>query len=69
MYGATMRIVGGHLIHLFGVRSEYLAVMEAIFAFSRQNFGRWARNPDSVRAEIVVARGVDCAVCVDGRRC
>ena len=39
-YGETMRIAGGHLIHLFGVRSEYLSVLEQLFRFCRESLGR-----------------------------
>ena len=40
VHGETMRIMGGHLFHLFGVRSEFLSVLEQIFWFVTANLGR-----------------------------
>ena len=58
VYGDTLRVVLGHLIHLFGVRSELLAALEQVFYFVIGHIGQWAVFPQGVIAELVVARGL-----------
>ena len=58
VHGETLRVVLGHLIHLFGVRSELLATLEQCFHYVIDNIGRWQHFTMGVTAELIVARGL-----------
>ena len=50
VHGKTIRIMGAYFIYLFGVRSEFLSVLEQISWFVTANLGKWAKTSDEIRA-------------------
>ena len=58
MTGDAMQVLVGHVLHHFGLRPEFIACLESTFWFITEQAKEWAPLPESVRAEIVVARGL-----------
>ncbi len=58
MHGAVLRVLVGHILRTFGLRTELYSILESVFKFVIEHEDEWAPLDDVTRAESVTCRGV-----------